>query len=408
MKNRRVLAALAISLLAAVAPPATAGAAEESLLGFNPSPVGFAKTTAGAESQNLAVDVHNTGGAGVGVDQVVVEGGDSGDFKLHGSDCGWLEADQHCSVWVSFAPGGQGAKTASLVVKLKEAPEQSVALTGEAVPVQFAFAPTSYDFGIQRVNRGEGSTSLQLVNTGEATAQLGSVGIEGVDRNNFWTNGGDCWGGRWLQPGESCDVQIGFNPWDTVAYEAELQVSAYGTTFAASLSGFGGRARVEPASNPVEFAPVAVGSAGPIETIVLTNNGNLPGNFFIAVVAGGSVGSFQLIDESCTAGPVQPGASCTAQIRFVPQATGPKVARLALFGDDDPTMVLLSGEGLEPLPSEPAQDLDSAAAPRALGAARRDKAHRFARAKALRAGQARCHAAKCRKALRERKIVSGS
>jgi hypothetical protein len=408
MKNRRVLTALAIFLLAAVALPATAQAAEEALLGFNPSPVGFSKTTAGAESQNLAVDVHNTSGVGVAVDQVVVEGADSSDFKTHGSDCGWLDPDQHCSVWVSFAPGGTGGKAATLVVKLKEAPEQSVALSGEAVSVQLAFAPTSYDFGIQRVNRGEGSAALQLLNAGEAAAQLGSVGIEGIDRNNFWTNGGDCWGGRWLQPGESCNLQVGFNPWDTVAYEAELQVSAYGTTFGAALSGFGGRARVEPASNPVDLGEVAAGEVGPVETIVLTNNGNLPGNFFIAVVAGGSVGSFQLVDESCTAAPVQPGASCTAQIRFAPQGTGPKVARLALFGDDDPTMVMLTGEGLEPLPSEPALDLDSAAAPRALGAARRDKAHLFARGKALRAGQARCHAVKCRKALRERKIVSGS
>lgn len=408
MTNRRVLAAISISLLAAVAPPATAGAAEEALLGFNPSPVGFAKTTAGTESQNLAVDVHNAGGAGVSVDQVVVEGGDASDFKLQGSDCGWLEPDQHCSVWVSFAPGSTGAKAAALVVRLKEAPEQSVALTGEAVPVQLSFAPTSYDFGIQRVNRGEGSATLQLLNTGEAAAQLGSIGIEGVDRNNFWTNGGDCWGGRWLQPGESCNVQVGFNPWDTVAYEAELQASAHGTTFTAPLSGFGGRARVEPATNPVDLGAVAVGEVGPIETIVLTNHGNLPGNFFIAVVAGGSVGSFQLIEESCSAGPVQPGATCSVQVRFAPQATGPKVARLALFGDDEPTMVMLTGEGLEPLPGESASDLEAAAAPRALGAAPRDRARHFSRGKALRAGQARCHAAKCRKALRERKIVAGS
>ncbi|HEX5929714.1 MAG TPA: choice-of-anchor D domain-containing protein [Solirubrobacterales bacterium] len=400
MKYRRVLVALSISLLAA-ALPAGAHAAEEAALTFNPAPVAFAKTTAGSESQNLTVDIRNTGGAGVAVDQVVVEGVDSGDFKLSGAGCGWLDPEQQCSAWVSFAPGSQGAKLASLVVKLKEAPEQAVALSGEAVPVQLAFVPTSHDFGIQRVNRGEGSATLQLFNVGEAAAQLGSVGIGGANPGNFWTNGGDCWGGRWLQPGESCNVQVGFNPWETVAYEAELQAQAHGTTFGAVLTGFGGRAQVEPASNPVEFAPVAVGSAGPVETIVLTNNGNLPGSFFIAVIAGGSVGSFQLIDESCSAAAVEPGATCTAQVRFAPQATGPKTARLALFGDDDPTMVMLAGEGLAPPPVASAQALDAAALPAAPGQHRR-----FAHGKTLYAGQARCHAAKCRKALRARRVAA--
>jgi len=401
MTNRRVLALLSISLVAAIALPASAQAAEEAALSFSPSPVGFGKTTVGAEAQGQAVDVHNVSGAGVAVDQALVEGVDAGEFKLTGGNCGWIEADQHCSLWVSFAPTGAGAKAAALVVKLKEAPEQSVPLSGEAVPVQLAFTPGSHDFGIQRVNRGEGSATLQLFNVGEAAAQLGSVGIEGVDRNNFWTNGGDCWGGRWLQPGESCNAQVGFNPWETVAYEAELQASAYGTTFGAPLSGFGGRAQVEPASNPIDFGPVPVGSAGPVKTIVLTNDGNLPGNFFIAVIAGGSVGSFQLIDEGCTAAPIEPGGSCTARIRFVPQTMGSKTARLALFGEDDGgTMVMLSGEGVAAAPEA------SLGAGRASPRVARDRHRRFAHRKPLFAGRARCHSVNCRKALRSRKTAA--
>ena len=407
MKNRRVPALLSIFLLAAAALPAIAQAAEEATLSFSPSPVGFAKTTVGSESQNQAVDVHNASGAGVAVDQVVVEGADSGEFKLNGGNCGWIEPDQHCSVWVSFAPGSAGPKTATLVVKLKEAPEQATELTGEAAPVQLTFAPGSHDFGIQRVNRGEGSATLQLFNTGEAAAQLGSVGIGGADPGNFWTNGGDCWGGRWLQPGESCNVQVGFNPWETVAYEAELQASAHGTTFSAALSGHGGRAMVEATVAPVAFAATPVGSAGPVETIELVNNGNLPGSFFIAVVAGGSVGSFQLLDEDCTAAPLAPGAGCTARVRFAPQETGVKSARLALFGDEEGgVMVLLTGEGL------PALEAPALAGPAPLAPpplAVRAQHRRFRHGSGLSAGRARCHGARlCRraKALRARTAVS--
>jgi hypothetical protein len=407
MKNRGVPTVLAAFLLAAATLPAAARA-DEPVLAFTPAPVEFAKTTAGAESPTQAVDVHNVSGAGIAVDQVVAEGANGSDFKLSGGNCGWLDPDQHCSVWVSFAPGSAGAKTASLVVKVKEGPAESVALQGEAVPVKLAFEPDGYDFGIQRVNRGEGSATLQVRNAGEAAAQIGSVGIGGAGHDNFWTSGGDCWNGRLLQPGESCSVQVGFNPWDTVAYEAELQVSAHGTTFGAPLSGFGGRAMVEPASNPFDLGSAPVGSAGPVETIVLTNHGNLPGSFFIAVIAGGSVASFQLIDEDCTAAPVEPGATCTVQVRFVPQVEGTKTARLALFGDEDGgTMVMLSGEGIAASPAAAGPVAPAAAAASLAPPAARANPRRFARGRALYSGQARCHAAKCRKALQARAAVPG-
>ncbi len=403
---------LALSLLVSVAFPATGLAAEEGgeapLLAFSPAPVELAKTTAGAESATQTLDVYNAGAAAVAVDSIAIGGADPGDFKLQGSNCGWVDPGQQCSASVSFAPTSPGAKTATLSVKLKEAPEQVVSLQGEAVPAELAFTPSSYDFGVQRVNRGEGSGSLQLSNEGEAPTQLGWLGIAGPDSNNFWTNGGDCWNGRWLAPGESCAAGVGFNPWDTVPYEAELQAHVNGATFGATLSGHGGRAQVEATVAPVAFAATPVGSAGPVATIELVNNGNLPGSFFIAVIAGGSVGSFQLLDEDCTAAPLAPGASCTAQVRFTPQGTGVKTARLAMFGDDEGgVMVMLSGEGL---PALGAPALNGPAAVGARTAMVGGKHRRFGRGSALSAVRARCRGGKlCRraKALRGRTVASG-
>jgi hypothetical protein len=132
-------------------------------------------------------------------------------------------------------------------------------------------------------------------------------------------------------------------------YEAQVQVYAHGATFSADLAGTGGRAILEPASNPVEFGAATAGANGDERTIVLTNNGNIEGGFFIGVIAGGDAGSFRLLDEDCTSAPVAPGGTCTAHVRFTPQGAGPKVARLALFGDGDGgTMVMLAGEGVAP------------------------------------------------------------
>lgn len=346
------LLALSLALLAAALFPAAGLAAEEGeapVLTFSPSPLDFGKVTVGTETGTTGIEVQNVGSVAGVVAGIAAEGGDSGDFKIAGSSCGQIDPGQSCTVWVAFAPGAVATRESSLVVQLKESPSQTLPLAGTGVAAQLAFNPGSYDFGIQRVNRGESSASFQLTNTGEAMTQLGSVGIGGKDTGNFWINGNDCWGGRQLQPGESCGVQVFFNPWDTVAYEAEVQAYANGSLFTAALSGFGGRAQVEPSSFPVEFGAVTVGAIGPVETIVFTNHGNLPGNFFIGIVAGGAAGSFRLLDEDCSLAPLAPAGTCVAHVRFVPQDSGPKLARLALFGDDDGgTMAVLSGEGVAP------------------------------------------------------------
>jgi phosphoglycolate phosphatase-like HAD superfamily hydrolase len=338
-----------LALFLLVVLPASAVAEEDppagSVLGFSPSPVDFGKTTTGSESQTVTVDVENVGPEASVTDKISVEGADSAAFKVNSSNCGWLEAGGHCSIWVVFAPGSDGVKNATLVVERKEQPAQSVPLTGIAVPAALAFTPGSYDFGIQRTNQSQ-STSLQITNSGEAPTQVGSLGIGGPDPGNFWIGNNDCWNGRWLQPSESCYVQVNFNAWDMTTYQAQVQVGSYGATFTADLAGMGGRAVLEPGSNPFDLGSAAVGDAGPVRTITLTNNGNFEGGFFIAVIAGGDVASFQLVDENCTIAPVAPGAGCTVHVRFTPQSTGPKAARLALFGESDGgTMVALTGVG---------------------------------------------------------------
>jgi hypothetical protein len=138
-----------------------------------------------------------------------------------------------------------------------------------------------------------------------------------------------------------------------------------GTVVTADLSGEGGRAIFEPATNPTNFGSVPVGSAAVTKTIDVTNVGNMAGGAFIAVISGGAVGSFHLIDESCTGILLGPAATCNMQVSFQPLATGAKTARLSLFGEQDGgTQIVLLGVGLdtEPVTSEtPAAAVGAAA-----------------------------------------------
>jgi hypothetical protein len=214
---------------------------------------------------------------------------------------------------------------------------------------QLDFEPGSYDFGLQQVNSSDQAT-LHLRNDGEAAAPVYSLDISGPGAGVFQIDGGgtDCYG-RNLQPGESCSVRVDFNPYDAVRFDAQLRVgSEQSTSFTASLSGEGGRSVLGPVVDPTNFGAVVVGSAGLTKAIDVTNSGNYPGGAFIAVIAGGAVGSFHLLDENCTGIRLSPGASCTLLVNFQPLSTGVKTARLGLFGEGDGgNQVTLTGIGVE-------------------------------------------------------------
>jgi hypothetical protein len=232
-------------------------------------------------------------------------------------------------------------------------------------PPQLAFEPGSYDFGLQPVNNGSGQANLQLRNTGTEAAQVNSVEIPGGSEF-FWFNT-NC-NGYWLQPNETCSVQAYFSPRDATEYAAQLRANSGSYSFTADLTGTGGRAMLTPAAGSTDFGVAKVGSAGTIREIAVTNTGNMPGGAFIAVVAGGAVGSFQLIDENCTGIELVPAATCTLQVRFQPVSEGVKKATLGLFGDSDGGAgVILTGVGSAP---DPAADQPSASAPTVFTAAR--------------------------------------
>jgi len=219
---------------------------------------------------------------------------------------------------------------------------------GPALP-QLAFEPGSYDFGLQQANSNASQAYLQLRNNGEGVAPVYSLEITGPGSSSFWVGQSDCYGKN-LNPNETCSVQVNFNPNDAAAYEAQLRAgSEGGTSFSADLSGEGGRARIGPVTDPTSFGAVPVGSAGVTKAIEITNRGNFPGAAFIAVIAGGAIGSFQLLDENCTGIPLSPEASCSLLVNFQPLSTGVKTARLGLFGDSDGgTQIILTGVGTEP------------------------------------------------------------
>lgn len=221
----------------------------------------------------------------------------------------------------------------------------------EPEPPQLVIEPGSYDFGLQPLNWGSRETNFTLRNAGSEAFQVGSPEIAGPGHEAFWADYSPCYGSN-LQPGESCSVRVYFGPHDAVEYTAQFKVSVGSYSFSADLTGIGGRAAFAPDSNPTDFGVARVDSAGVTREIEVSNTGNMPGGMFIAVIAGGAIGSFQILDESCTGVELAPAATCIVQVRFRPLSEGVKKATLGLFGESEgPMPIALTGVGSAPDPA---------------------------------------------------------
>ncbi|HWA53553.1 MAG TPA: choice-of-anchor D domain-containing protein [Solirubrobacterales bacterium] len=255
---------------------------------------------------------------------------------------------------------------------------------------QLTLEPGSYAFGLVEANRENRETTFELRNTGSVSAPVYGLEVTGPGSWNFSTGNTSCFLHA-LEPGESCYVQVSFHPQEVASFSVQLRaVTAGGISTTAELSGEGGRSQLGVATDPTNFGSVRVGSGGVIRTIDVTNKGNMPGGVFIAVIAGGAVGSFHLLDENCTGVLLSPRATCNLQVKFEPIGTGAKTARVLLVGDGDGgTQVTLTGIGLDPAPSaEPKPTVETGTTSTTRRKHRRSKPQRHRTLRRLRAAVA--------------------
>ena len=318
-------------------------------LTVSPTQLGFAATTVSYSGGQLQVEIKNTGDLPVNVNNVFIDGSEGADFNQNNNCGGQLNPDQACNVNVAFWPHGEGSRSATLHLSSDASnPDETVPLSGIGAPPELSFEPGSYDFGLQQINNNSSQTTFLLRNTGAAPVQVNSIDFLPPGPSAFWTGYVSCWG-MTLQPNDTCSVQVNFGPNQPGSYSAQLRATVNGVSFTADLTGQGGQPLFTASPNLADFGSATTGQQGMTRTITLTNEGNLPGGFFVAIVSGGDVGSFRLLKEDCTGAELDPAASCTAQVRFQPEGAGAKAATLTLVGGQgQPFQMNLTGVGVDP------------------------------------------------------------
>ena len=188
-------------------------------------------------------------------------------------------------------------------------------------------------------------------NIGTVDVLVGPVGsIDGPDAAYFSIEADHC-DGQTLSPGETCAIDVRFEPDDRLVYEAEVSISYSGipgsTTAQFSARGVAPVIELSPAF--VSFGNVLVGQSSPDLALDVENTGDddlevtaLTGlSMPFELVAGGTCGGFDFT--------VLPQSSCTLLFRFSPDQGEffSQVPSLISDAFDGSSQFSISGTGLD-------------------------------------------------------------
>jgi Abnormal spindle-like microcephaly-assoc'd, ASPM-SPD-2-Hydin len=315
----------------------------------------FPATSVG-ETSTVQIPLKNESETGVDVNEVNFEGVDPGDFGIEGNNCvGFIGPSMGCELTVRFSPGASGAREARLRISTDGTPgEYLVELGGEGVVPELTFEPGAYDFGLVEMHSGSPRTNFTLRNTGPASVQLSNLGITGPDANEFYTPNSDCPGST-LSPGSTCSVEVQFDANEEGSFAAAVSIQAGGFDFQAPLTARAASPKVEASPSPLDFGLTSVGSRQ-VQEVTLTNTGDLPVGFYIALVSGGDIANFHILEENCTSNVFtgnprifEPGESCAAKVAFEPTGVGAEAATISFFGFGEGALqVPVEGTGVVP------------------------------------------------------------
>jgi hypothetical protein len=199
----------------------------------------------------------------------------SGNFTAT-NNCSALQPGANCTVTVRLSPSATGTQTGTLTItdSTRTSPE-IIPLTGTGVNGAFLTAfPARLTFSSQTVGATSSPLSLQLVNTGNVSLTLNSIGITGSNGPDFHQTN-TCGGS--LAAGAGCTVNITFIPTAGGYRAASLSVSDSETGSPQLIPVFGTGSAFAISATPFSPATQTVGFSS-TSTVSVTSFGGFSGS----------------------------------------------------------------------------------------------------------------------------------
>ncbi len=321
----------------------------------SPASLNFGSQIVGATSSPQTVTLTNIGGSPLHVSAVAASANFTSTQNCVSASP--IAPGFGCSENVSFTPGSSGPLTGTLKFTDDSGgtagTTQLVPLSGTgSTPPAASPSPASLNFGSQNVGTTSSPQTVTLTNTGGSPLHVSNVVASSASASFASTH--NCANAP-VAPGSSCSESVTFTPTSGGAQGGTLTFTddtggAAGTIQSVSLSGTG---VVPPHASltvtSINFGNQLVETDAPIHPVMLTNSGGSPLHITAVVF---SANFFDLTSTDCVAAsPLAPGGSCTEDVSFVPNSSGPFTGTLTFTDDSDGTAgatqsVSLSGTGV--------------------------------------------------------------
>jgi hypothetical protein len=357
--RHRVLLCLAVAFFAM---PAVAFAI--SGIGANPDTLTFAQDVTDGASPAQTSTITNVGSDRI-VSAVTTSGPDAADFVLlsgQPNDCSTglprtlTTGSQTCEVRVQFDPTTVGSKTATVTVTTNDG-SPTVTLNGEATARSLSANPTTIPFGDRSI--GAGATTDQtsvITNDGTGPVTLGTPTIGGTDITDFNfaspVVASDCENGDVLQPTDTCDVRVHFDPTFTGMKSAQVTVPSNAPTApTVDLTGTGTEPILSRSPGTLTFTrDIDDGPTTPPEESTVTNTGSEPVPITSVTIGGADAGNFtRLTDQAtdCTTQTLPVNGTCKVRVVFDPTTTGSKTATVTVDSSAPDITITLNGSATQ-------------------------------------------------------------
>lgn len=200
---------------------------------------------------------------------------------------------------------------------------------------------------------GERTTrTVYYTNSNPDPVGVGGITLGGADSASFAILGDDC--AAVVAPGESCAIDVSFQPPVAGQASAQLRIDD-GATATATLVGTARAAPgIPPAPAPavltlgaarVDLGKVPVGKQGRSRTVRLTNTGGSP-LLVQSVAVAGRHRKDVVLATTCPGDTLAAGASCAVTLRLKPAAPGRRKATLVVTTTAGVQTVVLTGQGV--------------------------------------------------------------
>jgi FtsP/CotA-like multicopper oxidase with cupredoxin domain len=322
-----------------------------------PISLAFGNVLVNTPSAQQSVTVTNAAGFGtLAITGISFTGANPADFSQGTTCTAALQAGSNCTITVTFKPTATGARGATLTIASSNPTQLSVPLTGTGIAPVISPSNNAFQFGSVTVGTTTTPQTLTITNTGTGNAALiiNGATVSGGNASDFAVTNGCPIGGTGLGQNTSCTINMTFKPTAMGNRSTVLVISSSDPVTPVlniSLSGFGTQstAAVLPAS--LTFPLQLVNTTSAVQTVTLSNTGNVAYTISSISLAGTNTADFGL-NYNCLIGGagLAAGGTCTITVGFRPMAAGTRLASVAIIttASVNPTpVVTLSGKGTQ-------------------------------------------------------------